>query len=207
MHGHLLSPVLYQPLCWVLICIAARKAKAPTPSFRGRHWEVVRQKSSSSSQKGKGRSKTCSPEWARGTWGGFGGFCGGFQNWSAVLELSPICTQWTTFHPCWQVAVLPGRQPPGPASLPTRRERVALGGFQRLSRLQSWPSLLFALSILFSASPLSLLTGLVLEPSLPSPPSSGVLMPKWVDKIKNYAFVFSFRIARTSCYTLYIYRQ
>lgn len=67
----------------------------------------------------------------------------------------------------------------------------------------SWPSLLFAISILFSASPLSLLTKLVSEPIFPAPPSSGVPIPEWVDRTDRYAFAFPFLIAWTTCYTLH----
>ena len=67
----------------------------------------------------------------------------------------------------------------------------------------SWPSLLFAISILFSASPLSLLTRLVSEPIFPAPPSSGVPIPEWADSTDRCAFASPFLTAWTTCYTLH----
>ena len=115
--------------------------------------------------------------------------------------------------------------PTGPPSIPAGRWMLALdvslqpplsfplggkgspGGFQHLCQLQSWPGLLFALSILFSASPLSLLTKLVSEPIFPAPPSSGVPIPEWVDRTEGYGFAFPFLTAWMTCYTLRTYRQ
>lgn len=161
---------------------------------------MARQKYSSSFPSGKDRSKTYSPEWA----------------WS-LGEASGWRRQGGGWWRCQAPSV-----PTGPPCIPARRWMFALGVSlqlprfpshweervaQHLRQLQSWPGLLFAISILFSASLLSLLTKLVSEPIFPAPPSSGAPIPEWVDRTEGYAFAFPFLTAWATCYTLHTYRQ
>ena len=77
-----------------------------------------RQKYSSSFLKWKRQKQNLFPRMGMEPWGGFRVVVVG----GMVQVPSALCTYWTTFHPCRQVDVGPGGQPPAPAFLPTGRK-------------------------------------------------------------------------------------
>ena len=161
-----------------------------------------RQKYSSSFLKWKRQKQNLFPRMGMEPWGGFRVVVGG--GWCRCPAPSVPTGPPSIPAGRWMLALGVSLQPP--LSFPLGG-KGSPGGFQHLCQLQSWPGLLFALSILFSASPLSLLTKLVSEPIFPAPPSSGVPIPEWVDRTEGYGFAFPFLTAWMTCYTLRTYRQ